>query len=182
MFDEIDARAGALDFLVANASAGMFGPLSEMDAEMWDRSFRTNVVALHQGALLAAERMRRRGGGRIVALSSIGTRFCFDWFGMLGPIKAAVEALVGYLAVELAADNVQVGAVAAGAVEGDLLRHYPGRPRWENLVPSRRLTTEEEVADAIVFLLTTSGMNGATLVVDAAGGLRTCEPVSVGTP
>ena len=179
IFAEIDARAGGLDFFVSNASAGVFAPLSQITSELWERSFRTNVVAFHQASLLAAERMRPRGGGRIVALSSIGARYCFEYFGGLGPIKAALEALVSYLAVELAPDNVEVSAVAAGAVDGALLSQYPNRPRWENLAPRRTLNTEAEVADAVLFLLTGNGLNGSTVVVDAASGLRTCEPTVV---
>ena len=142
------------------------------------RSFRTNVTALHQSAFMAAERMRRRGGGSIVALSSIGTKWCFEKFGLVGPVKAAVESLVRYLAVEFESANVQVSAVAAGAIDGELLRQHPTRPRWEYLAPNGRLLTEDEVADAVIFLLTTGGFNGATVVVDGASGLRTLEPAS----
>ena len=134
-----------------------------------------------KAAFLAAERMAPRGGGRIVALSSIGTRYCFDYFGLVGSVKAAVEALVGYLAVELAPKNVEVAAVAAGAVDGELLRQFPGRPRWETLAPDGEMTTELQVADAIAFLLTSSGLNGTTIVLDGASGIRTHEPAMAGS-
>lgn len=179
IFAEVDAQAGGLDFLISNASAGIFAPLRSVTAEHWDRSFRTNVVALHQMAVPAAERMARRGGGRIVALSSIGTRYCFDYFGLVGSVKAAVEALVGYLAVELSSQNVEVTAVAAGAVDGELLRQFPGRPRWETLAPDGEMTTELQVAEAVAFLLTSRGLNGTTLVLDGGSGVRAHEPAVV---
>ena len=49
---------GGLDFFVSNASAGIFAPLQHVQPDHWDRCFRTNVTALHQGSLLAAELMR----------------------------------------------------------------------------------------------------------------------------
>jgi NAD(P)-dependent dehydrogenase (short-subunit alcohol dehydrogenase family) len=178
IFQEIDTRFGGLDYFVSNASAGIFAPLTDVTPADWDRCFRTNVVALHQGALLAAELMRRRGGGKIVALSSVGAQRCFDFFGCVGPVKAAVESLVRYLAAELAQDGIQVNTVAAGPVLGELLEYYSPRPRWERLVPRQHLITEEEVVDPVLFLLAHSGMSGTALVLDAAGSLRLCEPVS----
>jgi acyl transferase domain-containing protein/NAD(P)-dependent dehydrogenase (short-subunit alcohol dehydrogenase family)/acyl-CoA thioesterase FadM len=178
IFDEIDTRCGGLDFLVSNASAGVFAPLQQVTPEHWDRCFRTNVTALHQASLLAAQRMRRRGGGKIVALSSVGTQLCFDYFGCVGPVKAAVECLVRYLAAELAADCIQVNAVTAGPVYGELLDAHPDRPRWEKLAPRGSFSTEEEVAEAVLYLLGSDGMNGAALVVDAALSLRLCESAS----
>ena len=99
-----------------------------------------------------------------------------DYFGCMGPVKAAVECLVRYLAIELGADDIQVNAVAAGPVLGELLDKYPDfdrlRPKWEATVPRRRLNTEQEIADAVTFLLTASGMNGSVLLVDAGGSQR----------
>jgi NAD(P)-dependent dehydrogenase (short-subunit alcohol dehydrogenase family) len=174
MFEEIDARFGGLDFLVSNASTGTIGSLKDMPLEYWGRMFQTNVVGLHQAALRAAPLMRRRGGGRIVAISSIGTRLCFDEFGGNGPVKAALESLVRYLAVELGPDSIQVNSVSAGPISGEWLDQFSGRPRWETLVPRRRFCTELEVAEAVLFLLSNSGMNAGHVVVDAAGSLRIC--------
>jgi NAD(P)-dependent dehydrogenase (short-subunit alcohol dehydrogenase family) len=177
IFEQIDARFGGLDFFVSNASAGVFAPLHLVTPEHWEKCYRTNVTALHQGAFLAADLMRKRGGGKIIALSSVGAQLCFDYFGCVGPVKAAVECLVRYLAVELAPDGIQVNTVTAGPVSGELLDGYPGRPRWERLTPRQRLVSEEEAVEPVVFLLTREGCNGATLLIDAAGSLRLCEPV-----
>ncbi len=101
IFAEIGRRCAGLDLFVSSASNGVFAPLKDVSAEHWDRAFRTNVVGLHQGALLATELMRRRGGGRIVAISSPVSHRYAEHFGCLGPIKAAVESLTRYLAIEL---------------------------------------------------------------------------------
>jgi NAD(P)-dependent dehydrogenase (short-subunit alcohol dehydrogenase family) len=177
IFSEIGTRCGGLDYFISNAGAGVFAPLKDVTAEHWDRALRTNVVALHRGAFLAAELMRGRGGGRIVAVSSVGAHLCFDHFGCIGPVKAAEESLVRYLAMELATDNIQVKAVSAGPVLGELLDGFPSRPQWERVVPRQRLNSAEEVVEAVLFLLTGDGTNGTALPVDAGVGLRICEPL-----
>jgi NAD(P)-dependent dehydrogenase (short-subunit alcohol dehydrogenase family)/acyl carrier protein len=176
LFAEIGSRFGGLDFFISNASNGVFARLADVRPEDWDKAFRTNVVALHQASLLAADLMRKQGGGKIVALSANASQRYVDYFGCMGPVKAAVECLVRYLAVELGADNIQVNAVAAGPVLGELLDKYPEfdrlRSKWEATVPRRQLNTEQEIAEAVTFLLTASGMNGSVLLVDAGGSQR----------
>jgi NAD(P)-dependent dehydrogenase (short-subunit alcohol dehydrogenase family)/acyl carrier protein len=176
IFGEIERRWGGLDFLISNASNGILAPMKDIQPDHWDRAFRTNVVGLHQAALLAAPLMRRRGGGKIVALSSVGAQRYLDYLGCIGVVKAAVESLVRYLAVELGGDNIQVNAVSAGPVYGELMEKYPDleklRPRCEALTPRKRLNDEQEVAEAITFLLSSSGMSGSVLLLDAGGCQR----------
>ena len=176
IFREIDNRYGGLDFFVSNATNGVLKPLADVKAEDWDQAFRTNVVALHQGSLLASELMRKRGGGKIVAISTPGSQRYVDHYGCMGPTKAAVECLVRYLAIELGEHNIQVNALTVGPVHGDRLSRYPDgdslRPRWQANVPRKRFNDEDEVVDAVVFLLTNSGMNGAVLLLDAGGTQR----------
>jgi NAD(P)-dependent dehydrogenase (short-subunit alcohol dehydrogenase family)/acyl carrier protein len=176
VFREIDSRCGGVDFLIHNASNGILAPLKDMEPTHWDKAFRTNVVALHQASLLAAQSMRRRGGGKIVALSSVGAQRYLEYLGCIGTVKAAVESLVRYLAVELGTDNIQVNAVSAGPVYGELMEKYPDleqlRPRCEALTPRQRLNDEQEVAEAVAFLLGSSGMSGSVLLLDAGGCQR----------
>jgi NAD(P)-dependent dehydrogenase (short-subunit alcohol dehydrogenase family) len=176
IFREIENRFGGLDFFVSNASNGILAPVKEIRPEDWDRAFRTNVIGLHQASLLAADLMRRRGGGKIVALSSIGAHRVLQYLACIGTVKAAVESLVRYLAVELGADNIQVNAVSAGPVYGELVEKYPDQerlqPRCEELTPRKRLNDEQEVAEAVSFLLSSSGMSGSVLLLDAGGGQR----------
>jgi NAD(P)-dependent dehydrogenase (short-subunit alcohol dehydrogenase family)/acyl carrier protein len=176
IFQEIDARYGGLDFLISNASNGILAPVKEITPEHWDRAFRTNVIGLHQASLKAAGLMRRRGGGKIVALSSVGAQRYLEYLGCIGTVKAAVESLVRYLAVELGGDNIQVNAVSAGPVYGELMEKYPDleslRPRCEALTPRGRLNDEQEVAEAVTFLLGSNGMSGSVLLLDAGGCQR----------
>jgi enoyl-[acyl-carrier-protein] reductase (NADH) len=76
----------------------------------------------------------------------------------------------------LGSDNIQVNAVSAGPVYGKLMEKYPDleklRPRCEALTPRNRLNDEQEVAEAVTFLLGSSGMSGSVLLLDAAGSQR----------
>lgn len=175
IFAEIESRFGFLDFLICNASNGLIAPIGDIRGEHWERAFRTNVIGLHQGALLAAPLMARRGRGKIVTMSSPGARRYIEHFGCMGPVKAAVEALTRYLAIELAPRNIQVNAVSAGPVYGELLRHYPDNeklvPFWEANTSNQRLSTARDVAHQVMYLLTdwADKVTGAVHMVD--GGI-----------
>jgi enoyl-[acyl-carrier protein] reductase III len=177
MFDEIEQRYERLDFFVSNASNGVFARLEDITAEHWDRAFRTNVVAFHQGSILAA-RLMKPVGGKIVALSSPGAQRYIEYFGCLGPIKAAVESLVRYLSVELAPFNINVNAVSMGPIYGELLHKYPDKerliPYWESLSMDRRLGDESDISNVVMHLLSpvANRITGTVTLVDIGGSQR----------
>ncbi|HEY6328435.1 MAG TPA: SDR family oxidoreductase, partial [Blastocatellia bacterium] len=112
VFDEIEARHGFLDFFIGNASNGMLARLEDITLEHWEKAYRTNVIGLHQSALRAVTLMRRRGGGKIITLSSPAAHGYVDYFGCMGTVKAAVESLTRSMAVEFARYNIQVNCVS----------------------------------------------------------------------
>ncbi|WP_437949479.1 SDR family oxidoreductase [Sorangium sp. So ce296] len=177
LFEAIARDVGELHHFVSNASNGRFGPLEQTTPEHWELAFRTNVIGYHQCALRAARLMERHGGGRIVALSSNGSSRYLEHFGAMGAVKAAVESLTRALAVELAPRNVQVNCVSAGPIYGHVTSNYPDHerilPYWESRTPGGRLCTEEDVANAVLLLLSDGArmINGATLTVDGGGSL-----------
>ena len=178
IFEEIDRRYGGLDFFVQNASNGLIAPMDQITDAHWEKAFRTNVVALHQGALLAAPLMKRRGGGKIITISSPGAHNHIEHFGCIGPVKAAVESLVIYLAVELGQHNIQVNALSAGPLYGELMDSYPDSKRlvqhWEARAPDHRLGEASEVSNTVMFLLSelAAKISGAVLLVDGASSRR----------
>ncbi|HVS66877.1 MAG TPA: SDR family oxidoreductase [Thermoanaerobaculia bacterium] len=175
IFDEIEERYGRLDFLVANASNGGLGRLEDITPQHWEKAFRTNVVGLHHSALRAVQLMRRHGGGKIVTLSSPAAHGHVEYFGCMGPVKAAVESLTRSMAVEFAGDNVQVVCVSPGPLPGELLDKWPERDRliaqWERATPHERLCEARDVAHFIAYLLGAEVrlFNGSVLVLD--GGI-----------
>jgi enoyl-[acyl-carrier protein] reductase III len=175
MFAEVEARFGGLDFFISSASNGMLARLEEITPEHWEKAFRTNVVGLHQGALRAARLMRRRGGGKIVTLSSPAAHGYVDYFGCMGAVKAAVESLTRSLAVELARDNIQVNCVSPGPVYGELLDKWPESGRlvaqWEANTAYNRLCEARDVSHFVAYLLSdpVKLFTGSVLVID--GGI-----------
>lgn len=178
LFGEIGARFGGLDIFVSNASNGLIAPTEQITEQHWEKAWRTNVVALHQGALLARPLMRARGGGKILCISSPGAQSVIEHFSCMGPAKAAMEALVRYLAVDLGPDNIQVNALSAGPVYGELLGKYPDQERlipfWESRAVAGRIIDADELVTPALHLLSSvsDAITGAVLRVDHGGALR----------
>jgi enoyl-[acyl-carrier protein] reductase III len=177
MFDSIETQFGGLDFLIANASNGMLAPIDQIQPEHWEKAFRTNVIGLHQCAMRASTLMKARGGGRIVTMSSVAAHRYTDYFGCMGPIKAAVESLTKFLAVELQPHNIRVNCISAGAIYGGLVDKWPERDRlvpvWE-AGAGGRLCTSADVANLMEYLLAdgSSMMNGSVVVMDGGQAAR----------
>jgi enoyl-[acyl-carrier protein] reductase III len=177
MFDTIEAEFGGLDFLISNASNGLLAPLDKIQPEHWEKALRTNVIGLHQCAMRARPLMKARGGGRIITMSSVAAHRYVDFFGCMGPMKAAVESLTKFLAVEFQPDNILVNCVSAGAVYGELVEKWPDRDRllpiWE-AGAGGRLCTGADVANFVEYLLGdgASMMNGSILIMDGGQTAR----------
>jgi NAD(P)-dependent dehydrogenase (short-subunit alcohol dehydrogenase family) len=111
-------------------------------------------------------------GSRIFAMSSEGAILAVPTYGAVSAAKAALEAHVRQLALELAHAGITVNAIRAGVTDTPALRHIPG---WRQLVeaaesrnPQGRMTTPQDVADALTVLATpqTHWMTGNTIAVD----------------
>lgn len=175
MFTQIEREAGGLDGIVSNAANGLVAAPKEIELEHLELAFRTNAAALHLLAMRGAGLLQQRGGGRIVALSATSAHQYVEYQHAQGPAKAALEAMVRYLALELADINVQVNGVCAGPIYGEHLSKYPDTerlvPLWESRTPGNKLCSEQDVANVVEFLLSDKArmINGSIVKVD--GGL-----------
>jgi len=73
--------------------------------------------------------MKRRGGGKIITLSSPACHGYVDYFGCMATVKAAVESLTKTMAIEFARYNIQVNCISPGPIYGDLLNKWPESKR-----------------------------------------------------
>ena len=111
-------------------------------------------------------------GSSIVAISSLGSARVLENYVLVGTSKAALEALVRYLAVELAPRGINVNAVSAGLVETGALEYFPNREEmlewYRRRTPAGRLVEPPDVAEVVCFLASpAAGMiRGQTVVVD----------------
>jgi enoyl-[acyl-carrier protein] reductase III len=172
VLDEV-AALGPLDVLVHNAASGVSVPALEATDKHWDWTLNTNARALLQLARAAAPQMP--DGSSIVALSSLGAQRVLDNYTLVGTSKAALEALVRYLAVELA-PRVRVNAVSGGVVDTDALDAFPNREEMlaaGSANPVGRMVDPEDIAGAVAFLCSPDAqmIRGQTIVVDGGFSL-----------
>jgi enoyl-[acyl-carrier protein] reductase III len=173
VLDEV-AALGPLDVLVHNAATGVIRPALETEDKHWDWTLNANARALLQLARAAAPSMKP--GSSIVAISSLGAQRVLDNYVLVGTSKAALEALVRYLGVELAPRGVRVNAVSGGVVDTGALEHFPNREemlRAGASNPVGRLVSPDDIAGAVAFLCGPDAdmIRGQTIVVDGGFSL-----------
>jgi 3-oxoacyl-[acyl-carrier protein] reductase len=185
-------QLGRLDILVNNAGATRFVPHAALDRltdEDWDRMFAVNVRGPFQCARAARTHLLASGGGTIINVASVAG---ISATGSSIPYAASKAALIN-LTVSLAralAPQIRVNAVAPGFITGRWLRaglgsqYEAAKERMEGRVPLERVCEPEDVADAILSLITGSDLvTGQTLVCD--GGMLIADvaapPTSRGT-
>jgi len=170
LFDMIGNKFGHLDILINNAASGVGRPLADIDVKAWEWTMDINVRACLLCAQKAAKLMEGRGG-KIVSMSSLGSRFVLPNYTVVGVSKAALEALTRYLAIELAPRGICVNAVAASAVETEALKFYfkEGLVKDSRQVtPAGRMVIPEDVANVVAFLCSEEAfmIRGQTIIVD----------------
>ncbi|WP_204113701.1 glucose 1-dehydrogenase [Shimia biformata] len=176
LFEAIADRFGRLDALVNNAGiVDVATTVTGMDHARLRRMFDVNVIGAFLVAGKAAAMMQAGGrGGAIVNISSIAAKIASpNQYVDYAASKAAIDTLTKGMAVELGPDNIRVNAVRPGIIETEI-HAKGGQPnRAAELGPSAplgRAGTPDEVAEAILFLLSdkASFITGETL--DVGGG------------
>ncbi|MHC4550583.1 MAG: enoyl-[acyl-carrier-protein] reductase FabL [Planctomycetota bacterium] len=171
LFAAVRENFGRLDILVSNAALGVLKPVTQLREKDWRWTMDINARALISLARHAIDLMGERGGS-IVAVSSLGATHAIPFYGAVGASKAALEALVRHLAIENAGSGVRVNVVSGGAVDTDALKFFPNREEIleDSLkrTPAGRLVAPEDMADAVLFLVSDLAqmIHGHTLIVD----------------
>jgi enoyl-[acyl-carrier protein] reductase III len=175
LFDEVEREFNGLDILVHNAASGYNRPALEQKPKGWEWTMNINARALLFAAQRAVPLMEKRGGGKIVSISSPGAGRVLPDYVVVGASKAALESLTRYLGVELIAKKINVNAVSPGVVKTDALNHFASMGNQDRIlqefakqVPAGRLVTPEEVAEVVAFLCTPAAdmIVGQTIAVD----------------
>jgi NAD(P)-dependent dehydrogenase (short-subunit alcohol dehydrogenase family) len=178
MYGRIDAELGALGGLVNNAGVvDVAARVDQMSVERLQRMFAVNVVGSIVCAREAVRRMSTRHGGRggvIVNLSSAAARLgAPGQYVDYAAAKGAIDTFTLGLAREVAAEGVRVNGVRPGIIATDIHASGGEPDRAERLapmVPMQRAGTADEVAAAIVWLLSDDASYVTGTTIDVAGG------------
>jgi enoyl-[acyl-carrier protein] reductase III len=174
IFEQVDQHFSRLDFYISNAASGFNRLAMEQKQSGWEHTMDVNARSFLFGAQMAVPLMDRNGGGKMVAITSPGAERVLPDYIAVGASKAALNALVRYLAVELADRNICVNAVAPGIVETGALQHFAFmqdkdviRRTMEN-TPAGRLVTPQDVAELVFFLCSPQAemIRGQVITID----------------
>ena len=173
------AHGGGLHGLVNNAGNMMRGPIAELDEQGLLDIFHTNVVAGMMLTGLAQPHLAKEGGA-IVFMGSVHTRRAFPGASPYAASKGAVEALTKVLAAELGSQNIRVNCIVPGAVlteinqRAGLFDDEEAAKRLNDMASSHvlgRIGREEEIAEAMDYLLRAEWTTGTSVEVDGGLGL-----------
>ncbi len=164
---------GGIDILVNNAATNPhFGPILTAEESHWSKILDVNVVGYFRTIKACMDTFRQRGGGKVINLASVAGQVYQPGMGVYCVSKAAVIMLTQALAVELAAENVQVNAIAPGFVKtrfSSLLWQNPELyAQIIRMIPMGRMALPEEVTGAALYLASpaASFTTGAIFTVD----------------
>jgi len=178
MVEEAVRVFGRLDIAVANAGLTAFGDFLSYEPAMLDRVMQLNLVGSFFLAQAAALQMKKQGdGGSILFMSSVTGHQAHKGLVAYGMSKAALEMLARGLVIELSPYGITVNAVAPGATMTERTAEDAGYEKtWSRLTPMGRPAAPEDVAKAVVFLVSPEArhITGQTLVVD--GGWTAISP------
>jgi NAD(P)-dependent dehydrogenase (short-subunit alcohol dehydrogenase family) len=166
MIEECLRRTGRIDVLVNGAAAAPAEDFLDMTAQAWERALAVNVRAVALAMAAAGREMAKRGGGRIVNVTSAAARMALPHYAAYAATKAAVDSLTRSGAVALAKYGVRVNSISPGMMDTPLqLRteeifcRLEGRSDLERFraertarIPLGERTTPEEMARAVTWL------------------------------
>ncbi|NWB95705.1 SDR family oxidoreductase [Pseudomonas gingeri] len=164
LYDEVESKLGKLDIVVSNAGIAINKPLVEYTIEDYTSTFDTNT----RGAFFVMQQaaLRINDGGRIIAISSGGTKLLLSGTSLYLGSKGAVEQFVRGLSKELGARNITVNAVSPGFTNTELLTEDL-RTIAAEMSPFNRVGEPQEVAAVVCFVASSqaSWVNGQNIGV-----------------
>ena len=167
------AAYGGVEILVNNAATNPhFGPILSAEESHWDKILDVNLKGYFRLAQACVPSMTARGGGKIINIASVAGKQPQPGMGVYSVSKAAVLMLTEVLALELAAANIQVNAIAPGFIKTHFSSAIWSDPQLNRqvlkMIPQGRMAAVEEVTGIALYLASpaSSFTTGATMMVD----------------
>ena len=177
---EAAARHGGIDILACCAGIQRYGTVVDTPEEVWDDVLDINLKGIFLAAKYAIPEMRKRGGGAIVAISSVQAFASQAGVAAYTASKGAINALVRAMALDHAGENITVNAVCPASIDTPMLRWaadlWKGDSTaeatldaWGRGHPVGRVGQPSEVAEVIWFLCSdaSSYVTGTEIEVNA---------------
>lgn len=165
-----EAVAGLnIDFLINNAGISYVGLLQDMTSAEWHNTIETNLSSVFYFCRCVIPKMLKQGNGKIINISSVWGGCGASCEVAYSASKGGVNAFTKALAKELAPSNIQVNALACGAIDTDMNSHLTESDKadLENEIPAGRFGTPEEVAELVHGIMTSPGyMTGQIITAD----------------
>lgn len=142
-FAFVEQELGGPDILVNNAGVGIFAPAAELTLEDWRRTIETNLTGAFYAARAAVPRMRARGGGFIINISSLAGKNAFAGGAAYNASKFGLNGFSEALMLDYRYEDIRVATIMPGSVATEFGRG--GRDDWK-IAP-------EDIAEIVLFLL-----------------------------
>ena len=181
LVDEAARALGAIDILVTNTGGPKSGPFLAFSDADWFEAIDSILMSVVRLSRAVVPHMRKRGGGRIINITSISAKQPVEGLVLSNALRAGVTGLSRTIANELAADNILVNCIAPGYTKTDRVVELAEaaaaregvspdvvQKRMEAGIPLKRLATTEEFAGVVAFLASgrASYVTGTTLQID----------------
>ncbi|MGA2589641.1 MAG: SDR family oxidoreductase [Bryobacteraceae bacterium] len=143
-FASVDARFGGVDFLINNAGIGVFKSVADLTPEEWRRTIDLNLSGVYYCSHEVLHRMRNRGGGYIINVSSLAGKNPFAGGAAYNASKFAVNGFSEAMMLDHRYDNVRVSYIMPGSVDTGFSAQA-GAARWK--------IQPEDIAEVVMMLL-----------------------------
>jgi len=154
--DEVKNTLGSIDILINNAGISHIGLLSDMKPNEWNEVINTNLTSLYNLSSLVIPDMVRKSAGKIINISSVWGNVGASMEVAYSASKGGMNSFTKALAKELAPSNIQVNAIACGAIDTEM-NNFLSPSELASLIeeiPASRLGRPEEVAELTLSLCT----------------------------
>ncbi len=169
IFTELNNEHINIDILINNAGISYVGLLQDMTVDEWHESIETNLSSVFYFSRNVIPYMLQKQCGKIINISSVWGVCGASCEVAYSASKGGINAFTRALAKELAPSNIQVNAIACGAIDTDMNSHLSTEDKiqLENEIPAGRMGTVEEVASLVYGLVCSSDyLTGQVITLD----------------